>query len=251
MNKIIINRFPPLGYACNEAVNTLCTNLSFAGENIRKIMLTSCHAAEGKTFLSMNIIRSLTKLGKTVALVDADLRRSIISSKYNLKFENEEKKWGLSHLLAGMAGEDDVIYETNLPGALLVPVGREVLDSLALLMSPRFETLLNHLREKVDYVIVDAPPVGMLIDAVQIARSCDGMLLVVNYNEVRRRELIEAKQQLEQTNCPILGTVLNQVEFDNYLNRKYYYKSYYSHYDHYGTDSKQYSRQKQKKAAKK
>ena len=54
---------------------------------------------------------------------------------------------------------------------------------------------------------------------------------MVSFNAVRRQELIEVKRQLEQTGCPILGTVLNRVEMDNYINRKYYYRSYYSHYD--------------------
>lgn len=232
MNNLTISRFPALGYACNEAINTLCTNLSFSRENVKKIMITSCHASEGKSFLSMNIMRSLTKLGKTVALVDADLRRSMIAAKYSLQFQNEEK-WGLSHFLAGMANEDQIIYRTNIAGAYMVPVGKEVLNSLALIASPRFEELLNHLAQNVDYVIVDAPPVGTIIDGAEIAKSCDGTLIVVNYNEVHRKELLDVKEQLEQTDCPILGTILNQVEYDNYLSRKYYYKSYYSSYEHY------------------
>lgn len=90
MNALTIRHFPPLSYACSEAVNTLCTNLSFAGENVKKIMLTSCHASEGKTFLSMNIMRTMAKLGKTVVLVDADLRRSMIGSKYGVQFQQEK-----------------------------------------------------------------------------------------------------------------------------------------------------------------
>ena len=61
----------------------------------------------------MNIMRSLTKLGKTVVLVDADLRRSMIATKYGLQFENE-KRWGLSHFLAGMVKEDQIIYSCLL-----------------------------------------------------------------------------------------------------------------------------------------
>ena len=72
MNNLTIGRFPALSYAGSEAINTLCTNLSFSGENVRKIMLTSCHASEGKSFVSMNVMRTLAKLGRTVALVDAD-----------------------------------------------------------------------------------------------------------------------------------------------------------------------------------
>ena len=238
MNKLSVNKFPALSYACDEAVNTLCTNLSFSGEDVKKIMLTSCHASEGKSFLSMNVARTLGKLGHTVALVDADLRKSSIASKYSLKFEDKENRQGLSHFLAGMATENEVIYETNLPGVYIVPVGRTVSNPLPLLNSKRMQDLLDHLAERVDYVLVDAPPIGTVIDAAQIAKSCDGSLMIVNYNSVRRKELTETKAQLEQTGCPILGAVLNMAEFDGYLGRKYYYKSYYYKYSYYGTESR-------------
>ena len=106
-------------------------------------------------------------------------------------------------------------------------------NTASLLGSPRMRQILKILRSNFDYVIVDAPPIGALIDAAQIARFCDGTLLIVNYNTVRKQELVDAKQQLEATGCPILGTVINQAQFDSYINRKYYYKSYYSHYSTY------------------
>lgn len=243
MNMLTIRHFPALGYACGEAVNTLCTNLSFTGENVKKIMITSCHASEGKSFLAMNMMRTLSKLGKNVVLVDADLRRSMIQAQYGLQYR-EEHPVGLAHFLAGMAPETDIIYSTNLPGAYMVPIGREVSNPLPLLVSPHFDDLLSKLAQKVDYVIVDAPPLGAVIDAAEVAKSCDGALIVVNYDSVRRQELVNIKEQLEQTGCPILGTVLNMVKFDNYLSKKYYYKSYYSYgYETY--DSKAKTRKKE------
>jgi protein-tyrosine kinase len=237
MNELTIGRFPPLGFSCAEAINTLCTNISFSGENMRKIMVTSCHASEGKSFITMNIMRTMAKFGKDVALVDADLRRSMINSKYNLQFAHSEEKWGLAHMLAGMADVEDVVYHTNIDGAYIVPVGRDVSNPLPLFNSPRMGQLLDDLAQRVDYVFVDAPPVGTVIDAAQISKFCDGILLVVNYNEVKRQELIDVKRQLEQTGCPILGTVLNMVEMDNYLSKKYYYKSYYYKYGYYDKGS--------------
>ncbi len=233
MNTLSINRFSPLNYAGAEAVNMLCTNLSFSGENVKKIMLTSCHASEGKSFLSMNVMRTLAKLGKSVVLVDADLRRSSIVQKYGIQFDSGEQTLGLSHFLAGMADEADVIYETNIPGAYMVPVGRNVSNSLPLLNSQRFQRLLDDLADQFDYVIIDAPPIGMVIDAAQIAKFCDGTLLVIGYNSVRRQELIDARDQIVQTGCPILGTAMNMTEYDSYLSKKYSYKSYYSHYGYY------------------
>ena len=232
MNQLTIKRFPALTYAAREAINTLCTNLSFSGENIKKVMVTSSHASEGKSFVTMNVMRMLARLGKSVVLVDADLRRSMISSRYGLSFLKQGETWGLSHWLAGMVKAEQVIYTTNIDGAYMVPIGREVSNPLPLLASTRFDQLLTSLGAQADYVLVDAPPVGVVIDAAEIAKSCDGSLLVVEYDTVHRQELISVKEQLEQTGCPILGAVLNQVPFDNYMNRKYYYKSYAS-YDRY------------------
>lgn len=235
MNSLSIGRFAQLGYATGEALNTLCTNLSFTGENIKKIMITSGHAAEGKTYISMNIMRTMANLGKTVVLVDADLRKSMMVSKYRIQFADPERKYGLAHCLAGKADLDNVIYKTNIPRAYMVPVGRTLSNPLTLLNSERFGQILDALAQNVDYVIVDAPPVGLVIDGAQIAKSCDGALIVVSYNAVRRQELIDVKEQIEQTGCSILGTVLNMVEYDNYLNRKYNYKFYYSNYEQTGS----------------
>ena len=181
----------------------------------------------------MNIMRTMANLGKTVVLVDADLRKSMMVSKYRIQFADPERKYGLAHCLAGKADLDNVIYKTNIPRAYMVPVGRTLSNPLTLLNSERFGQILDALAQNVDYVIVDAPPVGLVIDGAQIAKSCDGALIVVSYNAVRRQELIDVKEQIEQTGCSILGTVLNMVEYDNYLSKKYYYKSYYSTYDRY------------------
>ena len=241
MKQLKITKFPALDYAGNEAFNTLSTNLSFAGANVKKIMIASCHASEGKSYLSMNLMRTLAQRGIKVALVDADLRRSMVNSDYGLKFEDGRSDGkGLSHFLAGMVGMDEVIYQTDIPNAIMVPVGRDVPNPLALLTNHHFAELLDMLASMADYVIVDAPPVGVVIDAAEIAKACDGTLIAVNYNDVSRQELLDVKQQIEQTGCPILGTALNQVDYDNYMGRKYY-KSY-SKYGKYGYYRKYYKR---------
>ena len=199
-------------------------------------MITSCHAAEGKSYLSMNLMRTLAQRGIKVALVDADLRRSMVNSDYGLKYEDGRSDGkGLSHFLAGMVGMDEVIYQTDIPNAIMVPVGRDVPNPLALLTNSHFAELLDMLARMADYVIVDAPPVGVVIDAAEIAKACDGTLIAVYFNDVSRQELLDVKQQIEQSGCPILGTVLNQVDYDSYLSRKYYYRTYgkYGYYNRY------------------
>ena len=86
-------------------VSTLCTNPSFSGENVKRIMFTSCHAAEGKSFMAMNVMRSMARLGKRVVLIEAVLRRGMtIASRDGIRFETEKR--GLAHYLAGMATEN-------------------------------------------------------------------------------------------------------------------------------------------------
>lgn len=86
------------------------------------------------------------------------------------------------------------------------------------------------LSEHFDLVIVDAPPVGVIIDAAEIARNCDGTIFTVRYNSTGRRELQEARRRILNTGCEILGAVLNAVDLETLSGRKYYNKSYYSSY---------------------
>ena len=230
MNKLELVRFRTLDYACKEAINTLCTNLTFVGNEKRIIMVTSTQAHEGKSFLSMNIMRTLAQLGKKVVLVDCDFRKSQIAAKYGVRIQ-EGTGYGTVHYLAGMCSLNDVIYETGIPGAYMVPVGREVSNSLALLSTPRLRQMLSAMEERFDFVIVDAPPVGVIIDAAEIAKSCDGVIFAVRYNMIGRRELLEAKNQIARTGCEVLGAVLNDVDLDALSSKKYYNKSYYTHYN--------------------
>ena len=241
-----ITKFPKCSYALQEGYNTLSTNLTFSGTGIKKVMITSCHASEGKSMTAMNLMRTLTQLGNRVVLVDADLRRSQIRAQYGVQMPAGETR-GLAHYLAGMCDIDAVVYETNIPKAYLVPVGRDVKNSLQLLSGSRMGQLLDTLSEYFDYVIIDAPPVGVIIDAAQIAKNCDGILLVVRYKQVSKKALQDVCTQLQNTGCPILGAVLNDVETDGIRSKYYYKKGYYAYYDaHYDTD-RHYARKKSKK----
>lgn len=239
MNNLEFTRFETLNYACEEALNTLCTNLTFAGKDKKVLMVTSSQPHEGKSFVSMNAMRTFASLGYRVALVDTDLRKSQISAKYGMRV-TEGQGYGLAHYLAGMCTMENVLYETNIPNAYMVPIGRSVSYSLSLLTSDRLETLIEALREKFDYVIVDAPPIGIIIDAAQIAKFSDGVLIAVKYNSIGRRELAGVKDQVEKTGCPILGCVLNSVTFDSISSKHYYNRYYYYHYNsgYYAYDAK-------------
>ena len=99
MRNAQIRRLNPLDYSGTEAVNTICSNLSFAGMHLRKVVLTSCNSGDGKSYMTMQIACNLASRGKRVVLVDADLRKSNLVSRYGITCEGEMT--GLVHYLAG------------------------------------------------------------------------------------------------------------------------------------------------------
>lgn len=232
-----IRNFEQLEYQAKEAINTLCTNLSFAGGDIKKIMITSSHPQEGKSFVTMNLMRSFASLGMRVVLVDADIRASQLQKAYEIRIGElgpDGKYPGLSKYLAGRCTLEEVIGRTNVPNAWMILAGNTVSNSLPLLNTPRLKNLLNALASKFDIVLVDAPPVGTIIDAAKIATSCDGTLFVVQSNAVSRSHLTSSLHQIEKTGCALLGTVLNQYD-DRDFGNKYYYSGnyYYNRYNPY------------------
>ncbi len=228
MRKASIKHLKPLKYSGNESINTICSNISFAGNDIKKVLITSCNENEGKSYLSMQIAYTMAKRGRRVILVDMDLRKSVMISHFGITIEGDIN--GLAHYLAGHNGLDDIIYETNVKNLHLIPAGRDVANPIPLLLSQAFTDLMNALPDEYDLVIIDTPPVGVVIDAAEIAKCCDGVVFVVKYKYTHRRELIDARQQITQTGTPILGCILNEVTFDSISTKKYYGKSYYSHY---------------------
>ena len=235
MKQLKIGRFPALDYACSEALNTLCTNLSYCGREVRSILFTSRYEQEGKSGIAMNVMRTLAGYGKRVLLVDADLRCSTLARRYRFTYAQRENA-GLAQHLAGMCELQDVVYRTNLPGAFILPAGHEVLNSMQLLASYRYGEMMEALRDEFDIVLVDSPPAGLIVDAIEIARYCDGAVIVVEYNRGRVQDVADVAANLAKTGCKVLGAVMNGVNLKSFRNRKYYYRSerYSAYYHHYG-----------------
>lgn len=229
MKQATIKRFPALDYFGNEALNTICSNLSFSRRAVKSVLMTSCAASEGKSFVTMQIARNFAKRGRRVCVVDCDMRRSFLVKKYAIETDGE---WtGLAHYLVGYSKLDEVLYATNINGLYIVPAGRDVANPLPLLDTQYFAELIDHLSKMFDLVLLDTPPLGLVIDAAEIARNCDGAVFVVEYNKTRRKELGLIRNQMEQAGCPVLGCVINKMKFDTLSSKMYYNKTYYNHYN--------------------
>ncbi len=235
MKKVTIKDLPRLRHNAKESLNTLCTNISLSSESIKKIVVTSCRPKEGKSFITINLMRALSSIGKKVVMVDADLRVSMLATRYGIKPEDPKNFIGLAQYLHEEHSIDEIIYKTNYSSADFIPAGGRTINSLPLLNNPKLKQLLDTLAEKYDIVLVDAPPIGVIIDAAEIAKACDGVLMVVENNKIGSSELKTAMDQLRMTGCEILGAVLNKVSFKTKSAKKYYYRTYYSHYNSYSS----------------
>ena len=235
MQRAQINGKLDLDYAGSEAFNTVCSNLSFSGKNVKKIVVTSCEPNDGKSFISIQIAVNMAKRGKKVMMIDADLRLSVLNAHYEIQLSGPG--YGLAHYLSGQCQFEDAVYETSVPNMFLIPIGTDVQAPLSLISTPDFDHMIRAVGETFDYVIIDAPPIGLVIDAAEIAKSCDGSILVMEYSKTHRRALAEAKEQMERTGTPILGCILNKVTMDRLSTKKYYSyggKYGYSKYGRYG-----------------
>ncbi len=229
MNTVNLINLIPDRYEVREAFKTFRTNVLFCGADIKTIAITSSIQSEGKSLVSLELAKSLSDMGKKVLLIDTDLRRSTFASKH----ASETGMLGLSHYLAGHANEDEVVYQTQFDSLFIVFSGPFPPNPVELLAGKRFSDLLEYYRGIFDYIIIDTPPIGLVIDAAVIATKCDGVILNIASNRVDSKTVNGAVDQLERSGCHILGTVLNMTDVSGGTYYKKYYKRYYGKYGEY------------------
>ena len=210
-----------------EYYNALRTNIQLSGNNLKVIAVTSVDPSEGKSTTSTNIAWAFARAGYKTLLIDADIRNSVMSGV----FKSREKITGLTDYLAGTQDLSNGLCETNVENLFVIEAGQISPNPTALLQSKNFGMMIDILRNHYDYIIIDTPPIGIVIDAAIIAQKCDASALVVESGNVKRKALQKAKGQLEQTGTPFLGVILNK--YDTQLEK---YGSYgnYGDYGNYG-----------------
>ena len=221
-------------YTMREAYKTLRTNIQFCGDDVRVIAITSCMPNEGKSTITLELSKSLAELGKKVLFIDADLRKSVLVNKYADTVGIE----GLSQFLSGQAVLQDVLYSTQYPNFYMIFSGAFPPNPVELLSKTKFKDFIENAKNTFDYILIDCPPLGNVIDAAVIASVCDSSIMVISSNSVSSKFAKEVKAQLEKSGCRILGAVLNNIEekSSGYYSRYYqkYGKSYYGKYGNYG-----------------
>ena len=216
-------------YTLKESLRALKTNLQFCGDDKKVILFTSAIPNEGKSTVVMDLARSLTDSKKSVLIIDADIRKSVLIGRMRAKTIDGREIFGLSHFLSGQKKMSDVIYVAEQTGMCMLFAGPTVPNPTEMLEKNYFAELIDFAREQFDYVLIDCPPMGAAIDAAVIAKHCDGAVMVVSQGSASSRSIMHVKRQLENANIPILGAVLNKVK----MKKNGYYGHYYGHY--YGT----------------
>lgn len=212
-------------YFYEEALKTLRTNIQFTGKSVKTILLTSCFPNEGKSDICMQLAIEIGKAGKKVLLIDADMRKSAYVTRYRVRKAIK----GLSQYLSGQASEEEIRYTTNFQNVDIIFAGPVAPNPSELLGDPSMGELLADVRDKYDYILIDSPPMMNIIDAAVLARVCDGAILVIESGRVSYKEAQRVLDQLQKSECRILGAVLNKVDIKN--DKSYSkYSSYYGSY---------------------
>lgn len=226
MKKVTMNLPEVKDYRLTEGLNQLKTNLAFCGKDIKVIIITSSVPNEGKSSVAFDLSKTMAEGGKKILMVDADLRKSVLAAKYHIQGIDK----GLSHYLTGQAEIEDIIYETETEGFYLSVAGPLSPDPTSLLDSDQFQKFIDKVREDYDYVIIDAPPLGVVIDAAIIGKYCDGAVLVIEQGVIKRKVVQDVIKQLKRGEVRILGAVLNKVDERIGAYGAYDYKYSYSYY---------------------
>jgi len=215
----VVKEYP--GSSIAESFRNLRSSLflKFRSEPQKVIMITSSQPQDGKSFVSSNLAASIASVGHKTVLLDCDLRRPTLHEK--LKIVNSI---GLSNYMVNNAGINEIIKKTEIDNLWFIPAGPVLPNSSELIEAGVLDELIEELKEKFDYVLIDSTPAGLVADATLMIKYADYILLVCR-NDYTRKDVFNDVLNLFQTN-----NINNYDIVFNDLNLK---KSRYGRYDNY------------------
>lgn len=221
----LVKNFPKSSFA--ESFRNLRIRIEYMAQketNI-SIMLTSAEPGDGKTFIAGNIASVYQLTGKRVVLVDFDLRRPSVSKLLNI-----QSKKGVSNFLIGQVGLDDIIMTHPEYGFDVIVAGTLPPNPSELIKTKRSKDLIDYLRQKYDYVIVDCSPIGLVSDAYILSKYVDTTLFVVRRAKTNKAFFKSVVSQMRNDGLEHVALVFNDVKGrEGYYGTSRYYgdKSYY------------------------
>jgi capsular exopolysaccharide synthesis family protein len=205
-----------------EQFRSLRTRVLQAGERekMRVFVITSSGVGEGKTLTALNLAWMLAQSeGVRALIIDSDLRQPCATDYLGI-----ESQYGLSDVLGGHVDLQQAIVRLDPAGLFLLPGGQARHDVAELLTGPTFESVIKEARRMFDYVIIDAPPMGIFTDANVLISRADAALIVIRAGKTKYALLDKLLEQLPRER--LLGVVLNRAD-EKLEGSAYYYQRYY------------------------
>jgi len=221
--------------AISEAYNSLGGTLLYATASglPRTLMVTSAQPAEGKSTSSFAIATVLARMGKSVVLIDADMRRPSLH-----RLVDNDNQTGLSMLLSGQSQVRDVVLASGRENLSVITSGPLPPAPTELLASHRMKETIEQARQLFDVVVIDCPPVLGLADAPMVAAVVDGVIFIAEADRGRHGGLKSAINRLRSVRANLLGGVLTKFDPVKGGKRETYYYGYTYYNYQYGYDSK-------------
>ncbi|MFA6627962.1 MAG: CpsD/CapB family tyrosine-protein kinase [Bacilli bacterium] len=204
-----------------EAFEKLQVNIGLASvdEKIKVIQITSSAQDEGKSTVAVNLAFSYLNRGFKVLVVDLDLRRPKIHRNFELPNEN-----GIVDFASGKCAKESLIKHTKY-GIDVVFSGKKTPYPAKILESEMIHNLLAEAKEAYDFIILDTPPISVVVDPILVSKYVDGVLFIVQADKTKKSIIKESLKTLENAQANVLGLVITSVK-DKYT--KYNYKYYYA-----------------------
>ena len=200
--------------------------LSTAGAPPKTILITSSQPGEGKTTTAVNTAISLSQLGASVLLVDADLRRPAVHKAFKIPHTR-----GITNYLSSDTPLDDLIVKLPVPNLSVLPCGPIPPNPAELISSDRMKELLHALSRKFDHILIDSPPLVSVTDPVILSTMVDGTILVIQAGKSAQELVRRARRDLAAAGARVIGVVLNNVNVKREGYDDYDYYRYTSAYN--------------------
>ena len=200
--------------------------LSTAGAPPKTILVTSSQPGEGKTTTAVNTAISLSQLGASVLLIDADLRRPAVHKAFKIPHAR-----GISNYLSSHTPLENLIVKLPIPNLSVLPCGPIPPNPAELISSDRMKDLLRILGQQFDHILIDSPPLISVTDPVILSTMVDGSILVVQSGKSTRELVRRARQELTGVGAKVFGVVLNNVNIKREGYDDYDYYRYTSSYN--------------------
>ena len=217
----------------SNACKTILANIRFmdVDKPVCSIVITSAIPNEGKSFVAENLCRAIASSGKSVLLVEADMRRSTLAGRLNC-----HARHGIYSVLSGAVPFENAVMATDMQNMFFLDAEPGIPNPSDLLNSRQFERFVPVACNAYDYVVFDTPPVGAFVDAAVLSRLVDATFIVVRENFARREQVGAAYDQLVKAGANVAGVIMNYCERSG--SDYYYYSRYYHDYEGDGTSTR-------------